>query len=215
MTDIIRWDQIEAECGGFRAGFVATFRKYEGMPTDEKDAQGRTVKVTSGAFARHCGISFNTFKSWISDQHRAERALARAGSGPGVTRTGQMARQAVKSEKVAVEDKVGMLNDLMSDPKVVKQWREQRTPVVTEADAKAARAVARAVVEPILQASVKAQVPLFVDQLKAMAADLAEWDYEADDIRTLGREVRKVLAEVEVQEFRLGLIDASDARSAR
>jgi hypothetical protein len=33
MTEQIKWSEIEAECGDYRAGFVATFRKYEGKPT--------------------------------------------------------------------------------------------------------------------------------------------------------------------------------------
>jgi hypothetical protein len=56
------------ECGDYRAGFVATFRKYEGQLTDEKDAQGRTVKVTVASFARHLGVNPETFRLWIKRQ---------------------------------------------------------------------------------------------------------------------------------------------------
>lgn len=61
---LVRWSEIEAECGDFRTGFVSTFRKYEGQPTDEKDGQGRTVKVTASSFARHMGIADRTFRDW-------------------------------------------------------------------------------------------------------------------------------------------------------
>jgi len=47
----IRWSDIEAECGDYRSGFIAVFKKYEGQSTDERDAQGRTVKVTAASFA--------------------------------------------------------------------------------------------------------------------------------------------------------------------
>lgn len=61
----IKWSQIEAECGDYRAGFVATFRKYEGRDTDERDASNRIVKVTTASFARHLGVSANTFAAWV------------------------------------------------------------------------------------------------------------------------------------------------------
>lgn len=62
----IMWSQIEAECGNFREGFVAIFRKYEGQPTDEKDGANRIVKVTIASFAHHMGIPKETFRDWVS-----------------------------------------------------------------------------------------------------------------------------------------------------
>jgi hypothetical protein len=64
VTPVIRWAEIEAEVGNYREGFVTTFRKYEGQATDEKDAQGRTVKVTVSSFARHMKIPVPTFRAW-------------------------------------------------------------------------------------------------------------------------------------------------------
>lgn len=61
----VKWDQITAECDGYRAGFVAVFRKYEGHATDETDAQGRIVKVSQSSFARHVGIPERTFNGWV------------------------------------------------------------------------------------------------------------------------------------------------------
>jgi hypothetical protein len=73
----VKWSEIEAECGDYRAGFIATFRKYEGKPTDEKDGQGRTVKVTGSSFARHMGIPVSTFQDWVNDeQHGGDRRPA-------------------------------------------------------------------------------------------------------------------------------------------
>jgi hypothetical protein len=81
---MISWSEIEAECGDYRAGFVAIFRKYEGQPTDEKDEQGRTVKVTRTAFARHMGIPETTFRGWtksaaraVLPEHRARMDISR------------------------------------------------------------------------------------------------------------------------------------------
>jgi len=78
MTEAVRWAEIVAECGDFRAGFVSVFRKYEGQPTDERDRQNRVVKVTAASFARHMGIGETTFKDWIKKQDGAPR---RVGSG--------------------------------------------------------------------------------------------------------------------------------------
>jgi hypothetical protein len=63
--NMISWSQIEAECGNYREGFVATFRKYEGQDTDERDARGLVVKVTVASFARHVGINERTFRLWV------------------------------------------------------------------------------------------------------------------------------------------------------
>lgn len=60
----IQWSQIEAECGDFRDGFVATFRTYEGEETDEFDGRGARVVVTVTSFARHAGIPETTFRRW-------------------------------------------------------------------------------------------------------------------------------------------------------
>lgn len=70
MTDRVTWSAIEAECGDFREGFVAVFRKYEGQPTDELDKQGRAVKVTMRSFARHIGVAETTFRTWVRERGR-------------------------------------------------------------------------------------------------------------------------------------------------
>jgi len=62
---MVSWAEIEAACGGYREGFVSVFRRYEGQPTDEKDAKNRTVKVTAASFSRHAGIPERTFRDWL------------------------------------------------------------------------------------------------------------------------------------------------------
>jgi hypothetical protein len=75
---MISWSDIEAECCGFREGLVATFRKYEGMETDERDAANRVVKVTMASFARHMGVAEGTFNDWVSrEMGRATRPTPR------------------------------------------------------------------------------------------------------------------------------------------
>lgn len=64
MTDV-SWTDIIAECGNYKEGFVATFRKYEGQLTDEKDTRGRPIPVTAPSFARHMGINESVFRKWV------------------------------------------------------------------------------------------------------------------------------------------------------
>lgn len=82
----VSWSQIKAECGDFRAGFVRTYRKYQGKPTDERDGQNRVVKVSMASFARHMGIAESTFHEWVRTpyagrperQERRDSSLARS-----------------------------------------------------------------------------------------------------------------------------------------
>jgi transposase-like protein len=99
----ISWAEIEAECGGFRDGFVATFRKYEGQDTDEKTAQGRTVKVTIASFARHMGIHEDTLNWWI---RKSEGRAARPTERTAVDRVRQGARNLPSEEKAAIVDEL-------------------------------------------------------------------------------------------------------------
>jgi hypothetical protein len=102
----VTWSQIEAECGDYREGFVAIYRKYEGMPTDEKDAQGRAVKVTMASFARHMKIPERTFMDWVSK-------TAAAAAQP---RQRDRTREAI--DRMPAEDKAKLASDLMADPDV-------------------------------------------------------------------------------------------------
>ena len=81
---IVAWADIEFECGSYREGFVAIFRRYEGRLTDEKDERG-VVRVTLSSFARHAGIPERTFRDWVnsavravSPEEQAKKDLARA-----------------------------------------------------------------------------------------------------------------------------------------
>ena len=175
----ITWKEIEAECGGYRAGFVAAFRKHEGQRTDEVDAQGRMVKVTAKSFSRHVGVENTTFRRWLGEKQHDR------GASPGQTRSGQMGRQIAKSPKVTVEDKVGMLKDLVSDKKVLRAFREERAPKVSEADAKAASAVVGAFSHQLSQAAVGLAVPAWLDWLKEITDGLAEYEYDETTVNKL------------------------------
>lgn len=109
---MIRWTEIEAECDGYREGFVAIFRKYEGQPTDEKDAQGRTVKVSQSSFARHAGIPESTFKDWVKQAGGARPPVPR--------RDSQYAADGRRiAENASPETKAKLAAELVKDPEIV------------------------------------------------------------------------------------------------
>lgn len=130
------------------------------------------------------------------------------------TRTGQDIRQAVKAADdddvdVTIEDKLGLLKDLMSDKKLVRAYREQEAPDVSESDAKAAVAFAAAITAPLAQSAAHLQLPMWLDQLKAITNELSQWEFTEDEVRQLRRAITKLSNEIEVQEFRLGLTEAT------
>lgn len=91
---VVTWDEILEDCAGFREGFVRRFRKYEGQPTDEKDGQGRAVKVTIASFARHAGIAERTFRDWTKeDQNGGTRRPASTNGTKTAARPPSLARR--------------------------------------------------------------------------------------------------------------------------
>jgi len=107
----IKWSQIEAECGDYRDGFIATFRKYEGQDTDEVGGNSRRVKVTQSSFARHMRIPESTFHDWlgsarvVSPDERAKKDAVRA-------RT--------EIRRLPAEEKAKLSRELLADPEVAE-----------------------------------------------------------------------------------------------
>lgn len=203
---MVTWKQIDGELDGYRVGFVAVFRKYEGQPTDKHDAQGRPMKVSAHTFAAHIKVDTHTFRRWIKNAETGAPLSGRgAGAPTGQARTGQVGRQIAKSPSVSVTDKVGMLQDLVSDKRVMKQFREQRAPVVTAADAKAAEAVASAVTAPIVSAAGALAIPMWLSQLKAITRGISELELGDADYSALRKAAQKLMDELDVQAFRLDL----------
>jgi hypothetical protein len=115
----ITWSQIEtefeAETGDYRSRVIAIFRKYEGQDTDEKDGQGRTVKVTVTSFERHMGLGEETLRGWIKKQDRG-------GPVPARDRTREHINRMAPEEKVKLAAE--LLDGLPED---------ERTEVVADA----------------------------------------------------------------------------------
>lgn len=131
----ITWSQIETECGNFRDGFVATFRKYQGQDTDERDPRGVIVKVTMGSFARHMGISPRTFERWVSNDVRTvspeQKTTERARIASG------QARLLPPSEKAK------LAAELMADPEVADEIADEITTFVASDPIRTAHVISK------------------------------------------------------------------------
>lgn len=115
MTPLhVQWSQIEAECDGYREGFVAIYRKYEGMPTDEKDAQGKTIRVTQASFARHMKIPESTFKNWMKRTKTTAAAVSKR----------DRTREAI--DRMPTTEKAELAAELLEDPEVANKIPPRR-----------------------------------------------------------------------------------------
>lgn len=121
MTDTVTWERITSECGDFRAGFVATFRKYEGQTTDERDGRNLPVKVTVTSFARHMGIAEATFRWWVSGVVRAEQPDRKVSERARIA-NGQ-------ARLLPVAEKAELAAGLLKDPEVAEQVESRSTKV--------------------------------------------------------------------------------------
>jgi transposase-like protein len=119
----IPWSQIEAECGDYRAGFVATFHKYEGRDTDEIAGNGQIIRVTASSFARHVGIARQTFERWVkaADQEGTPNQGAES-----VEITARSARASARN--LPPEERAKLAAELLNDEEVTEQ-PEARTAV--------------------------------------------------------------------------------------
>lgn len=133
MTNI-QWSQIEAECGDYRAGFVATFRKYEGMETDERDGSNRIVKVTVATFASHTGIPETTFRRWLGLMQEVDAA-----------RGGHLGSARRFAEKLPAAEKAKLAAELLDDEEV------EQEPVVQRATERVAQRSAARRFDPELR----------------------------------------------------------------
>lgn len=170
--EIIPWSQIEAECDGYRAGFVATFRKYEGQPTDKTDAVGRPIKVTARSFALHAGIVPSTFRRWLT---MAERAAPPSRSKNDLTR--DVLRAARAKPEAVIEGIMrapqATQDEIFGELKL-RRAGEDRTPAAR----KAAEAGAHEAMGPVRRAIASTHIELCIQALNEAREALAEADAE-------------------------------------
>lgn len=168
---MISWSDIDAEVeefqSGYRSGFVAIFKKYEGVETDERDGANRAVKVSQSSFARRYGIGETTFKRWLKEeasgpgpdrsgsnsvtrkiQEAATKAKAEAEAKAATTLAAALARQKAESESLARE---------------IAETAERAKQAAVEAERKRVEATAKAKAE----AEAQAKLEKITEQIRA------------------------------------------------
>lgn len=191
----ILWSQIEAECGDFREGFVATFRKYEGQPTDEIDGRNARVKVTVASFARHAGINVRTFLRWTKDDVSSWTT-----------------DEKVKADKRAArrlppEEKAALVRELVkSEPKVALAASDALDERHTEWQASRPAAQDR----PDTARNEHIEATTLLVKLRSARRNLVDAASLAQNIRGIGEDEMRtaVLSEVEEQRALLEIIEA-------
>lgn len=188
---MIRWSEIEAECGGYRAGFVAVFRKYEGQLTDEKDAYGRPVKVTAASFAKHLGIATSTFDRWLKiDPSAGTKSRSKTDLTRDVLRAARHEPEAVIAGIMAAPDSVA--DEIFHELKL-RRAGEDRSPAAR----KAAEAGAHEALGPMRRAIASTSVELCIQALDEAAEAMLEADSEdaitAKDLERIDKGIEKVV----------------------
>lgn len=187
---MITWNEIAAECTAFRSGLVAVFKRYEGEPTDERDASGRVVKVTATSFAAHMGIAKRTFHNWVQREVSAKAAP---------TSPSQIARDANGVKRMARENPAALLDAIeaagpSASDQVFHEHKLRRAGVdTTRAGRKRADAIAHEQTEPFRRAMARTHGALCVAALN----DAIE-------------ELRAALEEGIDEDVRRAIIEASD-----
>jgi transposase-like protein len=216
VASAIPWSQIEAECGDFRAGFVATYRKYQGQPTDERNGQNRVVKVTISSFARHMGIAESTFREWVGSTTR---------EAPAPERRTQMdassARRRIR--QLPAEEKQALARELIEEqPEAMAQAiRADRKMANAAADALVEsnhRAVGKSPTDPDLDAfrkrvkgtndAVRGIVQRLGDAKRDVEGARAEYERAGDNLSDYDRQTTyTILGEllVQVESFRMSM----------
>lgn len=137
MTGSVTWSQIESECGNFREGFVATFRKYEGQDTDERDASNRVVKVTMKSFARHVGIPDSTFHDWVVGTVTGRTWSPEQRAKAHATQARKEARRLPPAEKAK------LAAELIADPDVADEIADEITTFVASDPVRTAHVISK------------------------------------------------------------------------
>lgn len=174
----IPWSRIEAECGGYRQGFVAVFKKYEGQLTDEKDGQGRPVKVTGRSFARHIGVDHKTFQRWVRLGHNDPPAPTETKEA-GYKRWAQSAvRNSPEAVIQAIMEAPESVSDRIFHEVKLRRDGEDRSPAAR----KAAEAGSHEALAPMRRAMATTNIELCIQAQEESAEALAAAN--AEDVVT-------------------------------
>ena len=143
---MIKWTDIDNEVeefqSGYRSGFVAIFKKYEGMETDDRDASNRVVKVTRASFAKRYGIAETTFRGWLE----VGTTVAATSRGTISDRMAEAAAKAkAEAEAKAATHLARALEQQKRESRLAEEKRakEQAAKIRAEEQAKAKEAAAK------------------------------------------------------------------------
>jgi hypothetical protein len=163
---LITWSEIIAECGNYRSGFVAVFRRYEGQPTDALTEQGHVVKVTVQSFARHVGVEATTFRDWIKRAEVTDFVTSKAKEARTATSHANVVKNLTRKDPAALVDAIEQAGPAAAD-QALQELKLRRAGVDTSRAArKAADAAAHRQVEPILEALAMTDIELCIAALK-------------------------------------------------
>jgi hypothetical protein len=181
-VNLIKWTDIDSEVEefqtGYREGFVAIFKKFEGTETDELDAYNRPVKVSMRNFALRYGIAETTFKRWVREISTGVADKYRP--GPNQRALDQAAAQA-KAEAEA-KAATALAAALEAQEKAAAQ-RERQAALQAKQEQERALKAQQEAIRKEEQAKAKAAADREIAELKAKMAETAK---SADfDISTL------------------------------
>jgi hypothetical protein len=170
----ISWHQIVAECGNYKSGFVAVFRKYEGVTTDEVTAQGHVVKVTKGSFADHMGIPRNTFQGWVRRAEDTEFVSSNARQARTAASHASVAKNMARSKPSDLVDAIQAAG-VGAEDQVYHELRQRRAGVDTsKAGRKASAAAADVMVQPFRSMLRKIEADTILPYLAALKDTIEE-----------------------------------------
>jgi hypothetical protein len=190
---MITWSEIESECGNYRAGFVAVFRRYEGQPTDEKDARGRIVRVSMASFARHLGIDKMTFSRWV--RRVVDEPLPPSDHPDQMTK--RRARQVVRNDPAAVVDAImeapaETRDEIYHEVKLRRAGEDRST-----AHRKATEATVDETTEPIRKSFAAMGI-------LGLAEVIAEWTHDLQQAIDEGADLQALLPRIREEWERFG-----------
>lgn len=169
---MIKWTDIDNEVeefqSGYKAGFVAIFKKYEGQDTDEVDARGARLKVSQNTFAERYGIKRTTFQNWVKEEtNRPAGGPTRPGLNEKMAKAA--AEAAAKATAIAEAKAAKALADALA-----KAELDQRKALLAQKQEqeRAAKAKAEAIRKEE-QAKAKEAAAKEIAELKAKLSDAA------------------------------------------
>jgi hypothetical protein len=189
---VITWSEIESECGNYRAGFVAVFNRHQGQPTDERDARGRTVKVTVASFARHFGFDRQVFARWL------KKGIDRP---PAPERQAQVAK--ARARAVVRNDPAAVVDAIMEAPAETRDeiYHEVKLRRAGEDRSTAHRKATEATVDETTEPIRKSFAAMGI---LGLAEVIAEWTHDLQQAIDEGADLQALLPRIREEWERFG-----------